>query len=402
MQKKKSSRHVLTIIATVFLIAGAVYSFWPQPNLVDVDTVKLGQIAHTIKEEAKTQVHDTYTVNAPIDGYLLRLDTEPGDNVKANSTIVAKLLPNLPTVLNRKQKHQVNAQIATANANIAAAKSSLERAQQQLQLAKNSFERAKAQFQSKLISVSEYEQFETEWRVSLTRKAHATSQLELANAQLKLAESGLIGSNALEKDPNQPLSLFAPIDGVVLNVLQKSESPIRAGSPIVEIGDIEHELEVVAEMLSSDAVKINIGDKVKIMNWGGEHSLGGTVSRIEPFGYTKFSALGVEEQRVNVIINFDNLERIAGKLGHGYRVDVEVVVKQFEDALIIPSGSLFRVEREWAVYAVEDGRAVLKKVVVGINNGLRANVTSGLKVGDTVVVYPSSDLTNRMKIQVRP
>ena len=186
-----------------------------------------------------------------------------------------------------------------------------------------------------------------------------------------------------------------------MKVIQKSETTLPAGEPILEIGNIEGDLEVVAELLSSEAVQVSEGDRVIITNWGGLGDLSGSVSRIDPYGYTKYSALGVEEQRVETTIQFDGPSEVRGTLGHGYRIEVRIVVWEQEDVTIVPSAALFRQEANWAVFANAGGRAVLKKVDIGQNNGVEAQVLSGLEPGDTVVLFPSANLIDGSRIEER-
>ena len=398
MLENKPSRHVLTSFAIILLLLAGAYSFWPEPAKVEVAFVTRGNISQTINEEAKTRFHDTFIISSPVAGVLARVHVEPGDAVFADKTVVANLLPTTPMLLNERQTQQVSARIDAVSAKIKAMESLLERAELRFTFSQKNYERALEQVGSKLISQLQFEQAETGWQIASSEKQLAYAQLHQAYAELELEKANLVNGAALESRVMPQIPIKTPVDGVILTVMQKSEVAVGAGHPIVEIGDINNELEVVAELISTDAVKVAPGDQVNIVNWGGEGILNGRVKQIEPFGFTKFSALGVEEQRVKVIIGFEPAQSDTSKLGHGYRVEVEVLVEQIEDTYLIPSGSLFRIDGDWAVYLIEDEHLVIKKVVVGINNGSQANIIDGLQAGQRVVVYPASDLVSGMKV----
>ncbi len=183
--------------------------------------------------------------------------------------------------------------------------------------------------------------------------------------------------------------------------IQESETTIAAGSPILEIGNVSNDLEIVAELLSTDAVQVSVGDRVNVRNWGGSHQLNAVVERVEPFGFTKTSALGVEEQRVKTIIKFTDPPERRASLGHGFRVEVQIVVWESKDALTVPSSALFRRDGGWTVFVIKDGRARLSPVKVGRNNGQLAEILEGLAVGDRLVLYPSAGLTDNARVASR-
>lgn len=193
---------------------------------------------------------------------------------------------------------------------------------------------------------------------------------------------------------------MAPVDGVILKRLRESESVVPVGEPLLEIGDPKR-IEIVADLLSTDAVRISPGTPVLIDEWGGDHPLHGRVRRVEPSGFMKVSALGVEEQRVNVIIELEDPASAARKLGDGYRVEVRVVVWREDSVLKVPTGSLFRRGDEWAVFVIEEGRARLHIVKLGQRNQSEGQITSGLSAGQVVVLHPPDTLTDGMRVVVR-
>ena len=201
--------------------------------------------------------------------------------------------------------------------------------------------------------------------------------------------------------PRESIPLIAPISGQVLRVIQESETTLQAGTPVLEIGDVSNDLEIIAELLSTDAVQIEPGQRVIVEKWGGGEAIDAVVERIEPWGFTKFSALGVEEQRVNAIIQFTEPIGAREGLGHGYRVEARIVTWEDDDALIIPSSALFREQNDWAVFQVVRGKALLTKVDVAQNNGIEAAITGGLEDGATIILYPGSDLVDGARVKAR-
>lgn len=229
--------------------------------------------------------------------------------------------------------------------------------------------------------------------------AVAVREAELESAQARLSSVGDIFGAGDSEDG--VLSLTAPISGTVLRVERQNAGPVTTGAPIMEIGDIEGDLEVVAELLSTDAVQVSPGNRVEITGWGGGQALDGVVARVEPGAFTKVSALGVEEQRVRVIIAFNDAPQPRAGLGAGYRVEVEIVVWEEQEALIAPSSALFREGSGWAVFTAADGQANLTPVEIGRNNGTRVQILGGVEEGDAVILYPGPELEDGAGIERR-
>ncbi|HEY9235829.1 MAG TPA: efflux RND transporter periplasmic adaptor subunit, partial [Phenylobacterium sp.] len=239
--------------------------------------------------------------------------------------------------------------------------------------------------------------FETARRDAASAAASARAGqagIEARRAELERARAELSGGGA-------GIDIRAPASGRVLKVTQESEATLASGAPIMEIGDTGGGLEVLVELLSTDAVQVAPGAAVTIEDWGGPGSLKGVVTRIEPQGFTKTSALGVEEQRVNTIVRLADATPARGSLGSGFRVEARIVVWQDQDAIIVPSSALFREQSDWAVFVVDGGRAKRRLVRIGRNNGAQAEVLQGLRKSEQVILYPAADLTDGARVRQR-
>jgi len=401
MAKKKQSRKGLTIGAVMLVVVGVVYAFWPKPTLVDIGTVTRGQMTLTINEEARTRVRDAYTVSAPVSGRLLRVDAEPNDTVQQAQTIVARMLPSNPPTLDAREREQARTAVQAAEASLRVEQANMKKAIADNTLAITNLKRATERREIETISQSAFEQAQQEAEAAEAALDNAKAAISLREAELANAQAALIGVEESGQGLSETIDIKAPINGRILQVLQESEVVITAGTPILEIGNVDDDLEIIVELLSTDAVQVTEGDRVMIQNWGGLESLSGVVTRIDPFGFTKFSALGVEEQRVNAIIRFTDMDRENVKLGHGFRVEVQIVIWESKDTTIVPSSALFRKNGQWAVFMVENGTARLRELSVDRNNGTEANVLDGLEPDDRVVLYPASELEDGTSVVSR-
>lgn len=409
MAPRKRSRLTLSVLALLFVAAGLGFAFWPRPIAVDLGHVKHGPMMVTIDEEGRTRVHDTYVISTPVAGRLLRVEVEPGDMVERGQTIVARMLPTLPSELDLRSREEAQAAVAAAEAAVRLARSELNKAIAEKEFADIELERLR-----RLREMNSASQAELEAAVRTARAASASVEsaeagISVREAELSSARARLVnyndrvlnGSAASEGVPEQQFPIRAPESGRVLRVIQQSETTLSAGTPILEIGDTAGDLEVVVELLSTDAVKVQPGDPVLIEDWGGNEALQGVVERVDPWGFTKYSALGVEEQRVNAVIKFTDTRLRQERLGHGFRVEARIVVWEDKDALIVPSSALFREGQEWAVFVVENGEARIKRVKIGHDNGVEAEVEGGLEPGQTVVLYPSLELSQGKRVVQR-
>lgn len=408
-QKRKWSRPVLTLAALALVGGTLAAAFWPRPALVDIAEIRRGPIRVTIDEEGRTKVREPYVVSSPVAGELQRVTVLPGEKVVAGQTVVAQMRPANPSALDVRTREQATAAVQAAEAALRVARADLNAAIANRDFAESELERVRQLVERGITSQVSLERAEQEARVAeanvdTTRAAISMRVAELNNARAQLIGFDDQGLAAALSGGNQNVAtipLRAPIDGTILKVMHKSETTLPAGEPILEIGDVEGDLEVVAELLSSDAVQVRPGNPVIITNWGGPGDLQGVVKRIDPYGYTKYSALGVEEQRVETTIDFVDQNADRGSLGHGYRVELRIVVWQAQDAVLVPSAALFRHQQDWAVFRVENGRAVLRKVGIGQNNGIDAELLDGLSPGDRVVLFPSANLVDGQRVAQR-
>jgi HlyD family secretion protein len=395
----KRSRHLVTIF-TLLLVAGAlVAAFWPKPMLVDIGVVSRGTLTLTIDEEGRTRVRDAYIVSTPVAGQLQRVSVEPGDPVLRGETIVAHMHPTNPAALDARTREQAQAAVVAAQAALRVARADLNAALANHDLAEAERTRTVQLVERGIASTAALDRVlqasrVTQASIDTAEAAISMREAEIANAQAQLIGFDDPGLAAAIGDPADNIQIFAPVDGRILRVIQQSETSLPAGSPIMEIGDITNDLEVVVKLLSTDAVQVAVGDPVIIIDWGGPNALNAEVSRVDPFGITQYSALGVEEQRVDAVINFISPPDSYVGLGHGFRVEAQIIVWQAEDTLIVPASALFRSRDSWAVFVVADDTAQLRLVEIGPSNGTEAQVIAGLLEGDTVILYPSSALTD--------
>ncbi|MGH1423488.1 MAG: efflux RND transporter periplasmic adaptor subunit [Pseudooceanicola sp.] len=400
MARKTLSRPVL-IFVSLALVGGALAAaFWPRAVMVDMGKVTRGSMTVTINEEGRTRVADAYVVSTPVAGKLLRIDGHPGDPVKAHSTIVARMRAANPVALDARTLEQALAAVEAAQAALKVAEATLAAAKADADLALIDLNRARRLAESGTVSIATLDRAESASRAAEARKRTAAAAIAQRQAELQSAEAQLIGFDetglidVMDDQTGDTIAIHSPSDGVILRVMQPDETILPAGAPILEVGDIAEGLEVVVELISSDAVQVSIGDAVIIENWGGSQALAAVVARIEPFGQTKVSALGVEEQRVQVVVRLTSPPDQRAGLGHGYSVEAQIIVWKVDDAVIVPSSALFRDAEDWAVFAVQDGRAVLRKLKVGRDNGLDAEVLDGLDVGVRVVLFPPASMVS--------
>lgn len=398
----------------VLIVAGLVvgtfaYYFQPQPVRENFASVVRGPMQVTIDEEGKTRVRKRFVVSAPLAGRVLRIELEPGDRVEAGTTPVAIFLPIKPALLDIRSQTEAETRVTEAEMHIRVAEAGLggtqanrDRVWEELVFAESQLKRYEELAEQGLVARERLDLAEFEAR----RKKEALNTVEFeiqdAKEKLKVAQAALEVTRATLIDSRQtnttldskgggPITIWSPIDGVVLRRLRNSEAIVPSGEPLIEIGN-PIELEIVSDFLTEDAVKIRNGNQVLIERWGREIPLKGRVKLVEPSGFTKLSALGVEEQRVNIIIDFENPINGSENLGDGYRVEVRVIVWETDDTLKIPTGSLFRSGTEWAVFKVSDGKALLRKIKIGQINNLEAQVLEGLVQSDLVIVHPSDNL----------
>jgi HlyD family secretion protein len=356
----------------------------------------------TADEEGETRVHDVFVLSAPVAGRLRRIDAHVGDPVLADETVLARIEPADPTFLDPRTEAQARAARQAAVSALTLAKARVEEARAEFEYADAEFHRARELIAKGTISVRDAEAAERAYKARRAALSTAQAAVQMRTYELQQAEALLISpaQSRTRTDECDCVDVTAPVSGQVLQIVNPSERIVTAGEALVEIGD-PGDLEIVVDFLSADAVQIEPGQRVIIERWGGESALVGHVRRIEPFGFRKTSALGIEEQRVNVIVDFTSPRNEWSRLGHGYQVDVRVVLWEQDAVLAIPLTALFRDDQRWAVFVDDDGRAALREVVVGHRNGMVAEIVSGLARGDRVVLHPSNRVIDGVRITGR-
>ena len=387
-------KHVRLLAAVLVVGAIAVMALWPETVEVDIAESARGPMRVTIDEDGQTRVTERFVVSAPVAGQLQRIRLEPGDHVTEGRTVLARVLPADAPLLDPRTRAEAGAAAGAARAAVGQAEAERNRAAATLAQAQSDLAQQRSLFEGGAVSRDDVETAETAlktaesaFRAAEFAVARARGELQAASARLQRPAST---ARAVE--------ITAPVSGVVLKRLRESEAVVAAGEPLLEIGTAGH-LEIVADLLSTDATRVSAGDRVLIEQWGGGTALEGSVRRVEPSGFTKVSALGVEEQRVNVIIDLVDPGGAARALGDGYRVEARIVVWQDDDALKVPVGALFRRGDDWAVFVVEDGRARLRGVEVGARNNEDAEITGGIDAGQAVILHPPDTLTDGTRVR---
>ncbi|RVE89612.1 efflux RND transporter periplasmic adaptor subunit [Sinorhizobium meliloti] len=382
------------------LAAGIAYALRPQPIQVDLAVAEIGLLRVTLEEEGETRVRDVYTLHAPLRGQLQRITAEAGDLVVAGETQLAQIEPAPPAFLDVRTEAELQAAVEASGAahNLAAAE--LNRAKADLTFAEGERARARQLIERRTISQRTLEDAERSYNVAQANLATAEAALKVREHELHQARSRLLSRQEIRslREDCECMPVTAPVSGVVLQVIRRSEGVVEAGTPLLDIGD-PADLEIVVNFLSEDAVRIRPGQRAIITDWGGE-DLDAVVRRIEPFGQTQVSALGIEEQRVDVILDFADPTESWRSLGHGYRVDVQVILFEGE-VLKLPLGALFRQGEEWAVFVAAEGRARLRPVAVSQRNSLAVEIREGLVPGERVILYPSDRIKDGAAIVER-
>tara|TARA_R110002126_G_scaffold3111_6_gene17040 strand:+ start:7909 stop:9135 length:1227 start_codon:yes stop_codon:yes gene_type:complete len=391
-------RIILGLIAAVVIVA-AYLALRTPPIDVDVAKAVKAPLLVTIDDEGETRVSDIYMVAAPISGELQRIDLEPGDPVVAGQTVIARILPAQPDFLDPRSESETRAQIRALEASVESAAARIAQAQADSQLSTADFERTAALYKRGFATRAAYDGARAARDSRVARLEEARGARENARFELRAARARLMPPSSV-KSGGKALAIRSPESGSVLRLVQESATMIAAGSTIMELGNPK-DIEIVTDLLSSDAVKIRAGSEVLIDHWGGDKPLKGRVRRIEPYGFTKVSALGVEEQRVNVIIDLVDPLAARKNLGHGYRVIVRVVEWSRENVLQVPISALFRDRGQWSVFVMQDGRAHLVPVRVGRMNDERAQIVEGLKAGASVILHPSEKIDDGVAVRLR-
>jgi HlyD family secretion protein len=394
-------RRVLLVLLAVAAVGGLVMIWMPEPIAVDTAQVRRAPLQTTVDEDGVTRVKDRYVVSAPLLGNLARIDLDAGDPVQPGS-LLARLLPLAPPLLDTRSRAQAEGRVAAAAAARRQANAAVERVRTALEFATREAARQRGLTGTGAAAERAVERAELEERTLREDLASAEFGARVAEYELQVAQAAL---GRLERPRSSAadeaeVEITSPVGGRVLRVIQRSEGAVQPGTPLIEVGD-PAALEIVVDVLTSDAVHIESGAPVSIERWGGPQALRAHVRLIEPSAFTRVSALGVEEQRVNVVIDLDDPHATWAALGDGYRVEARIVTWQAGDVLGVPSSALFRHGEHWAVFAVSDGRAHIRDVEIGAQNGQRAQITRGLGEGERVIEYPSDRVADGERVEMR-
>ncbi len=447
------------------IVVALAYGFMTKPIPVDTARVTKGILSVTVNEDGKTRLRDRYLISAPLAGRLHRIKVRAGDPVSAPAIIerpdtpvadtshdessssgangngsgngdshnkpppalvqevaggnvadslasttvreLAVIDPLDPVLLDSRQIAQAELRVKASELAIKSAGAARQKAVVNLEWARTDVDRRKALQGRGASSKQELDDAEILVRTRTEELNSAKFAEEIARYELELTRAALLRSRPLAADEAEKwqLRIQSPINGVVLKVLQESETAVQVGTPLLEVGD-PSDLEVDVEVLSSDAVKIHPGQKVWLKHWGGEHPLSAHVRLVEPSGFLKLSALGVEEQRVHVIAQFDEPYSARPTLGDGYRVEAEIVIWEKADVIKVPTGALFRDSQSrdgdnWSLFVIEDLHARKRRVEIGRRNGLEAEVLSGVRESDQVIIHPSDRIADETAVQSR-
>ena len=419
--KKSWWKPTAWVVVGLAVLALLLRAFQPVPVPVDVATVARGTLRVTVDDDGRTRVRERYTITAPIQGRLLRTALNPGDSVRAHDTTVAEFAPVSPSLLDARSHGEAIARLLRAEAAMKEMAARRDQAEANFDLSAVELARVRKLMQANIRSVADLDMAQRSERFAREALRAAQFAVQVARFEQELARASLgeptgeeIEEDAQERkldedsgaDVGRRLRLRSPIHGCVLRVYEESARPLPAGSPIIEVGNTAL-LEVVADYLTQDAVKVRPEMVAFVEGWGGErptgeeHVLQGRVRVVEPGGFTKTSALGVEEQRVNIIVDpFGDPEEWA-TLGDGYRVELRILLWEQNDVVIVPTGALFREGDGWAVFVVEDGVARQRAIELGRRSALEAQVLEGLEVGQHVVLYPSELIGDDTPVEAR-
>ncbi len=398
----KNIRRVLLILVGIGIGSAIWYAMQPQPARVDVATVMRGELKVTVDEDGKTRIKERYVVSAPLAGRLLRIDIDPGDEVTTGVSRLATIEPSDPRLLNPRELASAEARERAAEAALHRADPGVESARAELTFAESDLARKRKLVEKNSVSEIVVQDAERRYRTAAEAFRSASFAADIARFELEQARAALMP--AREPDAQDlaewRFHIDSPITGRVLRKFQESSAVVTSGTPLLEVGD-PTDLELEIDVLSSDAVKIVPGQDVSIEHWGGDKPLHGVVRVVEPSAFTKISALGVEEQRVNVIIDIVDPVDDRPTLGDGFRVEVRIVVWQGEGVLQVPASALFREGDDWMVFVMREGKANKQLLQLGHRNTMFAEVLDGLVEEDTVIVHPSDVISDGIDVVVR-
>ena len=391
-------RHGWRYLAGAVLVGLIAFGLWPKPPLVEIAIASRGPLVVTVDEEGVTQVRHRYIISSPVSGQLRRIDLKPGARIVAGKTVVAVLEPASGDILDASSQAQAEARVRAAESQVAQAQAERQRAAASYELAQSEAARQRVLGRDKLVSQQEIDIAESRERTTAQEDRASTFALQVARYELERAQAVLQRSLPGAPAETSLLKITSPISGQILRVWQESSRLVTGGLALLEVGD-PTDLEVRIEVLSRDGVAIEPGATVRLDQWGGESPLEAKVRLVEPAAFTKVSALGVEEQRVNVLADLVSPLEARRSLGDGYRVEARIERARRSDTLAVPAGALFQRDRAWMTFVIDGGSAKLQQVSVGLTNGMMTEVTAGLNAGDAVIVYPGDKLTDGSRVK---
>lgn len=401
MQAKLPPRKIFMILAIVVLLGGITWLAMRSPTqLASIGTVTRGPLEVVLQEEGKTRIKQRYVIAAPVAGTVRRIALQPGDAVQAGQTL-AEIDAAASSLLDPRARSQAQADVRSAQAQLDAARKHSSAALASQRLAQADWQRAQSLHPSGAISKQELDQARTrhdaaqaEWGVARADEQAASARLAAARALLQEEGRAAEGTDSTGK----VLSVTAPAAGRILKRPIESSMPVAMGQTLMEVGD-PSQLEIEVEVLSGDAVRLAAGMPARISRWGGEGALQAKVARVEPGGFTKVSALGVEEQRTRVILDLESPQQQWAALGDGYRVEVEFIVQRADNVLQVPANALFRLGDGWAAYRLVNGKAQRTPVQIGMRSALAAEVKSGLEQDQSVIIQPDERIGDGTRIE---
>ncbi|MGR9108301.1 MAG: efflux RND transporter periplasmic adaptor subunit [Gammaproteobacteria bacterium] len=390
-------------VAAIVVVLGALllWGFWPQPVFVEAVRAVRAPMTVTIEEEGRTRVIDRFVIYAPVDGVACRIDLDVGDRVDQGQTLLT-IAPLESRVLDPRSRAEAAARVAAAGAALEAAEHQVDATEASAAFSRSEIQRLKPLLAKGMISQGEFDRAEKDRITAEAALESARHRVEVAKYEQEAAETALkYTAGSQSGDAVERVPVRSPITGRILKKSRgECEGPVRTGEELLVVGDPSL-LEVEVDLLSPDAVTIQPGMKVLFEHWGGENALEGRVRRIEPVGFTKISALGVEEQRVYVISDFTSPATQWSRLGDGYRIDARFVLWHEENVLQVPASSLFRVDEGWALFRVGNGRARQRIVKIGQRNGLVAQILDGLTEGESIINHPSDEVEDGVRVRER-
>lgn len=382
----RHSRRWIPYSGALALVAFIVAGLWPKPYPVETTRATRGALRASVNEEGKTRIKNRYQIAAPVSGQLRRITLKAGDEVEAGKTVIAMIDPALPVMLDERNQSLASARRESASASLEKARASHAFAEGELRR----FAKLRAEGG---ISIQDYE-------AAAVREATSAKEAQAAQGVLRQAEAEMAHflSPSSDSANAEPIVLKAPATGRILHVFEESSRVVASGMRLVEIGDLA-DLEVVVEVLSRDGAAITPGTPVELDQWGGGETLKARVRLVEPSAFTKVSALGVEEQRVNVVADLLTPAEQRKNVGDNFRVEAHILVWEAADILKAPSGALFRVGNQWAAFVVRDGRARTQKIKPGRSSGVETQILEGIGENDTLILYPGDRIRDGIRVK---